>query len=865
LECYIQEGRKASRQGSAAGLSKTPEELSDFQADYRPEPFDSATFQPGETIEAFIGVDGGSTSTKAVLLSHDKEVLCKAYQLSKGNPIEDTVEVLADLRHMVESQGASLEVVGVGTTGYAKDVLKDVLGADAAIVETVAHAESALHYYDNVDVICDVGGQDIKIMALKDGSVKDFKLNTQCSAGNGYFLQSTAGGFGIPVEEFADTAFSAEAMPNFGYGCAVFMQSDIVDFQRQGWSPAEIMAGLANVLPKNIWLYVAQIPNLAKLGTRFVLQGGTQRNLAAVKAQVDFIRSRYRGKDVEPEVIVHKHCGESGAIGAALEAARLAAHGRETSFIGLDATARVSYTTTTSESTRCYFCKNECLRTFVDVEIGHHEHHQGEVNTELAAHGSYKSKVPLAPGARRLIVGNSCEKGLVEDVDAMREIKKELDAALGASPNLMAAGAKAVFKSLKPAMVADPPPRVRITPEQKQRAEQVEKRKTLRIGIPRVLNAYSTNPLFSGYFESLGVPAKNLVYSDFTTEELYKEGAKRGSIDPCFPSKLGLPHVHNLIYNKHAKKPLDMIFFPMIDDLRGELDHTQGCRACPTVTATPETVKAAFTKEGDLFAEKGILYLDPMVNVAQPRLFARQMYLAFKDILGLTRGENSRAVEAGYDALDRFEAELRRAGREALDKVERENKLGIVVLGRPYHNDPGINHDILVEFQKLGYPVFTQDSLPLDADILERLFGEEVRAGDISGPMDIRDVWKNAYSENTNRKVWAAKYTARHPNLVALELSNFKCGHDAPIYTTIEEIIECSGTPYFNFKDLDENKPSGSIKIRVETISYFLTRYREEMLEWMEAQEKIAGSIPKPDAPRGELVGSNAAHDGTNG
>jgi predicted nucleotide-binding protein (sugar kinase/HSP70/actin superfamily) len=505
------------------------------------------------------------------------------------------------------------------------------------------------------------------------------------------------------------------------------------------------------------------------------------------------------------------------------------------------------------------------LRTFIDVDVGHVEHRQGEVDTGLAAHGSHKSKVPLAPGARRLIVGNSCEKGLVEDVDAMREIKKEMEAALGASPNLMSAAAKAVFKSFKPADAADPPPKVRFTPEQKRRAELVEKRNKMRIGIPRVLNAYSTNPLFSAYFESLGVPAKNLVYSDFTTEELYKEGAKRGSIDPCFPSKLALPHVHNLIYKKHAKKKLDLIFFPMIDDLRSDLEHTQGCRACPTVTATPETVKAAFTKESDLFAEKGITFLDPLVNVSQPRLFARQMYLAFKDVLGLTRGENARAVEAGYDALDRFEAELRRAGRESLDKLERENKLGIVVLGRPYHNDPGINHDILVEFQKLGYPIFSQDSLPLDDDVLERLFGDEVRAGDIAGPLDIRDVWKNAYSENTNRKVWAAKYTARHPNLVALELSNFKCGHDAPIYTTIEEIIECSGTPYFNFKDLDENKPSGSIKIRVETISYFLTRYREEMLEWMEARQKIAGSVPEPAAPRGELVGSGAPRNGTNG
>jgi Uncharacterized protein conserved in bacteria len=91
-------------------------------------------------------------------------------------------------------------------------------------------------------------------------------------------------------------------------------------------------------------------------------------------------------------------------------------------------------------------------------------------------------------------------------------------------------------------------------------------------------------------------------------------------------------------------------------------------------------------------------------------------------------------------------------------------------------------------------------------------------------------VWKNSYSENTSRKIWAAKYVARHPNLVALELSNFKCGHDAPIYTVVEEIVQNSGTPYFCFKDIDENKPTGSIRIRVETISYFLKRYREDMV-----------------------------------
>jgi activator of 2-hydroxyglutaryl-CoA dehydratase len=167
-------------------------------------------------------------------MSGDGDVLFKVYQLSKGNPIQDTIDMFDQLQEQVERQGAMLDILGVGTTGYAKDILKDVLHADAALVETVAHTESAVKYYKDPHVIVDVGGQDIKLIVLKDGRVKDFKLNTQCSAGNGYFLQSTAEMFGVPVRDFADKAFAANAMPVFGYGCAVFMQSDIVNFQRQG-------------------------------------------------------------------------------------------------------------------------------------------------------------------------------------------------------------------------------------------------------------------------------------------------------------------------------------------------------------------------------------------------------------------------------------------------------------------------------------------------------------------------------------------------------------------------------------------------------------------------------------------------------
>jgi predicted nucleotide-binding protein (sugar kinase/HSP70/actin superfamily) len=319
-----------------------------------------------------------------------------------------------------------------------------------------------------------------------------------------------------------------------------------------------------------------------------------------------------------------------------------------------------------------------------------------------------------------------------------------------------------------------------------------------------------------------------------STETLYREGCTRASIDPCFPSKLGIPHVHNLIHRKHKRNPLDAILFPMLDDLPSDVAGTQACRVCPTITATPTAVRAAFRKDGDLFERSGIDFLCPFLNPAQPALFERQLYEQLGPFLGLTKAENAAAVQAGYTALARHRERMRDQALEVIRKLEREQGLGIVVLGRPYHADPGINHGILRELQKRGYPLLTADSLPVDPVFLEGLFGDEIRAGLLSDPLDISDVWKNSLNSVSNRKLWAAKVVARHPNLVGLELSSFRCGHDAPIYSVVQEIVETSGTPFFTFRDLDENRSAGSIRIRIETIDYFLRRYREAIADHRE-------------------------------
>ncbi|MDW8469934.1 MAG: BadF/BadG/BcrA/BcrD ATPase family protein [Burkholderiales bacterium] len=261
LRWWIEEGQheQKAREG-AQGLVKDPAELEHFIRCYgEPRVAASRPREGARDAPAFVGCDFGSTTAKAVVLSAERELLASCYVPSNGNPIEDAKAILREIR------GAGVErIAALGITGYGKDLLKDIVGADVAIVETVAHATAALHFFPDADVICDVGGCDVKIMILRQGTVSDFRLNSQCSSGNGAFLQGVAERYGVPLEQYAEMAFRARAVPALAMGCGVFLQSDIVNQQRKGWSREEIMASLAAVLPLNVWVYAGQLQNLAR-------------------------------------------------------------------------------------------------------------------------------------------------------------------------------------------------------------------------------------------------------------------------------------------------------------------------------------------------------------------------------------------------------------------------------------------------------------------------------------------------------------------------------------------------------------------------------------------------------------------------
>jgi predicted nucleotide-binding protein (sugar kinase/HSP70/actin superfamily) len=291
-------------------------------------------------------------------------------------------------------------------------------------------------------------------------------------------------------------------------------------------------------------------------------------------------------------------------------------------------------------------------------------------------------------------------------------------------------------------------------------------------------------------------------------------------------------HVHNLLFHHHEeKKPLKFIFFPILTHVDSFVADTMDNATCPIVAGAPDVMKAAFTKEVDFFATRGIEFLDPALSFVEPTLMAKRMFDTFKDRLGITEDENDHACREAWKAMRQFNDDLRHKGRAILETVEAEDRVAILLIGRPYHSDPGLNHGIPDEFQVLGYPILSIRSLPVDREYLDRYYKEELEKGTIKTPLELNHVWPENYSVNSAQKVWAANFAAHHPNVVVLDLSSFKCGHDAPTYGLIDSIIETSKTPYAALHDIDANKPSGSIKIRVKTYAHALKLHEERLAD----------------------------------
>jgi len=289
----------------------------------------------------FLGVDVGSVSTNIVLLGEDNRVAEAMYLRTQGRPMETIQEGLKSLREKI---GNSAQIIGVGTTGSARQLAATLLGADVVKNEITAHAVAASREYPEVKTILEIGGQDSKIIILRDGVVVDFAMNTVCAAGTGSFLDQQAGRLGIPIEEFGPIALQAEHPVRIAGRCSVFAESDMIHKQQLGHSLPDILAGLCQAMVRN---YLNNVGKNKDISGPILFQGGVAANPG--------IRQAFE-MELGQEVIVPKHFSVMGALGAAYLAQEKIAHNPTSKFRGL----QITDTCFEAHSFDCNGCANHC-------------------------------------------------------------------------------------------------------------------------------------------------------------------------------------------------------------------------------------------------------------------------------------------------------------------------------------------------------------------------------------------------------------------------------------------------------------------------------------------------------------------------
>lgn len=315
----------------------------------------------------FLGLDIGSTTSKAVLIDDKCNLLLSYYTGNGGSPLNTAKKILMQIYSSLP-QGIKISYSAV--TGYGENLIKAAFGCDIGEVETVAHYKAAEHFLPGVDLILDIGGQDMKCIKVRNNIIDNVILNEACSSGCGSFIETFAKSLGLTVEEFAQEGIKAYSPADLGSRCTVFMNSKVKQAQKEGVSVGDISAGLCYSVIKNALYKVIKIKDAEQLGDKIIVQGGTFLNNAVLRSF-----EKISGKEVvRPDI-----AGLMGAFGAAIIAKKSYAEGMFSAIINFDDLKKFTYETQTA---RCKNCTNNCLMT-----------------------------INIFNDNKKFITGNKCEKG----------------------------------------------------------------------------------------------------------------------------------------------------------------------------------------------------------------------------------------------------------------------------------------------------------------------------------------------------------------------------------------------------------------------------------------------------------------------
>ena len=316
----------------------------------------------------YLGIDAGSTTTKVALVSEDGSLLYRFYSNNNGSPLATAIRAMQEIHDQLPEKA---QIAYSCSTGYGEALLKSALMLDEGEVETISHYYAAAAFEPDVDCILDIGGQDMKCIKIKDGTVDSVQLNEACSSGCGSFIETFAKSLNYSVQDFAKEALFAKNPTDLGTRCTVFMNSNVKQAQKEGASVADISAGLAYSVIKNALFKVIKITNASDLGKHVVVQGGTFYNDAVLRSF-----EKISGCEaVRPDI-----AGIMGAYGAALIARERYDASKTTTMLPIDKILSLTYKTTMA---RCQGCTNHCVLTINRFD-----------------------------GGRQFVTGNRCERGL---------------------------------------------------------------------------------------------------------------------------------------------------------------------------------------------------------------------------------------------------------------------------------------------------------------------------------------------------------------------------------------------------------------------------------------------------------------------
>lgn len=742
----------------------------------------------------FLGIDAGSTTIKATLVNDDREIVWSSYATNEGSPLTAAVNIVKKIQNELPQDAW---IARSCATGYGEGLITTGLHLDEGVVETMAHYRGAEMASPGVTAVIDIGGQDMKYLAISDGVIDSIAVNEACSSGCGSFLQTFAQSMGLTIQEFTQAALNSTHPVDLGSRCTVFMNSSVKQAQKEGASMEDIVAGLCYSVVRNALYKVIKLRDSGELGDTVVVQGGTFLNDAVLRA-FELLTER--------EVTRPNIAGLMGAYGAALTARmhysdvsdgldgepddaantgikQIVIDGVTHTASNIISGEDLDHLSMTSERDVCKLCQNHCKLTITTFQDG-----------------------------SRYVTGNRCERG--GDSKKQRSDR----------PNLYDYKYKRCFAYR------------RLTDKKATRGE---------IGIPRVLNMYENYPFWFTLLTSLGF---KVMISGRSSHELFETGIESiASENICYPAKLVHGHVKWLL-----NKGIKTIFYPCVSYEENLVPDTDNHYNCPVVANYPVVIGANMPE----LREEGVRYMRPYFNMANHELMIDRIVeeFAWADV---TREEAETAVKAAYAENEVFKHDVQMEGLKALAYMKEHNCRGIVLAGRPYHIDPEVNHGIPETICALGMVVLSEDSI-CELQPGQKLALSEFLA---EGEEDPRKKNANGFRHVGDRKVtkmplrvtnqWAyhsrlyaaANFVASYPGLELVQLNSFGCGLDAITTDQVSEILADKADVYTMLK-IDEVSNLGAAKIRLRSL--------KAAVEERERNHKraVAASMPtKQDQP----------------